>query len=322
MDTYWTWLLIRELQIKTTMKYHLTPVRMTIVKKLQTVNEGQDVKGTLLHGWWDVSWSLWRTVWRFFNKLGIKLPRESQVLVAQLCPALCDHSFVSLSVAPWTVAHKPPLSKEFYRKEYWSGQPFPSLGDLPELRTEPRSLASPALEGGFFTDVPPGKPPNYHMTQQSHYWSYTLAYDHIPSHSVTSNSLLPIDCSMPGSSVHHQLPEFIETHVHWVGNAIQPSHPLLSPFPLTFNLSQHQGLFQWVSSLHQVAKVLDFSASASVIPMNIQGWFPLGWTGWISLQSKGLSRVFSNTTVEMLAQRVYVIVHLKDNAQRIIVEII
>ena len=58
--------------------------------------------------------------------------------------------------------------------------------------------------------------------------------------------------------VHHQLPEFTQIHVHWVGDAIQPSHPLLSPSPPAFNLSQHQGLFKWVSSLHQVAKVLEF----------------------------------------------------------------
>ena len=108
----------------------------------------------------------------------------------------------------------------------------------------------------------------------------------------------PTDCNTPGFPVHHQLPEFTQTHVHWVGDAIQPSHPLSSPSPPTFNLSQHQGLFQWVSSSHQVAKVLGVSASASVLPMNIQDWFPLGWTGWISLQSKGLSRVFSNTTVQ------------------------
>ena len=108
----------------------------------------------------------------------------------------------------------------------------------------------------------------------------------------------PMDCSMPGFPVHHQLSEFTQTQVHWVGDAIQPSHPLLTPSPPTFNLSQHQGLFQWVSSLHQVAKVLGVSASASVLPMYIQDWFLLGWTGWISLQSKGLSRVFSNTTVQ------------------------
>ena len=64
--------------------------------------------------------------------------------------------------------------------------------------------------------------------------------------------------STPGLSVHHQLPEFTQTHVDWVGDAIHPSHPLLSPSPPTFNLSKHQGLFQWVSSLHQVAKVLEF----------------------------------------------------------------
>ena len=108
----------------------------------------------------------------------------------------------------------------------------------------------------------------------------------------------PMDCSIPGLHVHHQLPELAQTHVHWVGDAIQPSHPWSSPSPPTFNLSQHQGLFQWVSSSHQVAKVIGVSASASVLPMNNQDWFPVGWTGWISLQSKGLSRVFSNTTVQ------------------------
>ena len=66
----------------------------------------------------------------------------------------------------------------------------------------------------------------------------------------------PMDCSTPGLSVHHQLPEFTQTHVHWVGDTIQPSHPLSSPSP-ALNLSHHQGLFKWVSSSHQVAKVLE-----------------------------------------------------------------
>ena len=108
----------------------------------------------------------------------------------------------------------------------------------------------------------------------------------------------PTDCGTPGFPVHHQLLELTQTYVHWVGDAIQPSHSLLSPSPPAFNLSQHQGLFQWVSSLHQVAKVLGVSASASVLPMNVQDWSPLGWTGLISLQSKGLSKVFFNTTVK------------------------
>ena len=68
----------------------------------------------------------------------------------------------------------------------------------------------------------------------------------------------PIDCSTPGFPVRHQLLELAQTHVHQVGDVFQPSHPLLSPYPPIFNLSQHQGLFQWVSSSHQVAKVLEF----------------------------------------------------------------
>ena len=68
----------------------------------------------------------------------------------------------------------------------------------------------------------------------------------------------PMDCSMLGLPVHHQLLELTLTHVHWVSDAIQRSHPLLSPSPPTFNLYQHQGLFQWVSSSHQMAKILEF----------------------------------------------------------------
>ena len=68
----------------------------------------------------------------------------------------------------------------------------------------------------------------------------------------------PMDCSTPGLPVHHQHPKFTQTHVHWVGDAIQPSHPLPSPSFASFNLSQHQGLFKWIRSSHQVAKVLEF----------------------------------------------------------------
>ena len=90
--------------------------------------------------------------------------------------------------------------------------------------------------------------------------------------------------------------EFTQTHVHWVGDVIQPSHPLSSPSLPALNLSLHQGLFQWVSSSHQVARVLVL-ASASVLPMNIQGWFPLGLTGLTSLLSEGLLSIFSSITV-------------------------
>ena len=76
----------------------------------------------------------------------------------------------------------------------------------------------------------------------------------------------PMDCSMPDFLVYHQLLELAQTHVHWVGNAIQPSHPLLSPSPPAFNLSQHQGLFKWASFSHQMAKVLEFQFS--ITPSN------------------------------------------------------
>ena len=98
---------------------------------------------------------------------------------------------------------------------------------------------------------------------------------------------------MPCLSVH--LPEFAQTHVRWVSDAIQPSHPLSSFFSCP--LSQHQSLFQWVSSLHQMAKVLELQLQHQSFQYNIQGWFPLRLTGLISLLSKGLSRVFSSTTV-------------------------
>ena len=79
------------------------------------------------------------------------------------------------------------------------------------------------------------------------------------SHSVMSDSLRPHESQHARPPcVHHQLPGFTQTHIHRVGDAIQPSHPLLSPSPPAFNLSQHQGLFKWVSSLHEVAKVLEF----------------------------------------------------------------
>ena len=102
---------------------------------------------------------------------------------------------------------------------------------------------------------------------------------------------------MPDLPVHRQRPASTQTHVHWVGDAIQPSHPLSFPPPI-FDLSQHQGLFKWLSSSHQVAKVLEFQLQHQSFQWTIQDWSPLGWTGWISLLSKGLSRVFSKTTVQ------------------------
>ena len=92
----------------------------------------------------------------------------------------------------------------------------------------------------------------------------------------------PMDCDTPGLPVHHQLPELAQTQAHWVGDAIQPSHPLSSPSP-AFNLSQHQGLFP-VSQLF-TSGGRSIGASASVLPMNIRDWFPLGVACLISLKN-------------------------------------
>ena len=85
------------------------------------------------------------------------------------------------------------------------------------------------------------------------YWScFTLVTQSCPT------LCNPMDCSTSGLTVHHQLPESTQTYVHWVGDAIQPSHPLSSPSPPAPNPSKHQSLFQWISSSHEVAKVLEF----------------------------------------------------------------
>ena len=138
----------------------------------------------------------------------------------QSCLTLCDPMDCSLPGSSVFLG--------FSRQEYWGGLWFPSPGDLPDPGINARSPESPALVQ--FSSVIQLCP--------------TLCN--------------PMDCSMPGLLVHHQLPKLTQTHVHWAGDAIQPSHPLSSLFPPTFNLSQHHSLFKWVSSSNQVAKVLEF----------------------------------------------------------------
>ena len=107
----------------------------------------------------------------------------------------------------------------------------------------------------------------------------------------------PINFRTPGFPVHHHLPEFAQTQLHWLGDAIQPSCPLsclsfcLPSFPAS-------GSFPVSQLFASGGQSIGASASASVLPMNIQDWFPLGWTGLISMQSKGLSTVFSNITAQ------------------------
>ena len=130
-------------------------------------------------------------------------------------------------------------------------------------------------------------------------YSHTHIFSSVQfSRSVMSDSLLSHDCSVPGFPVHHQLLELTQIHVHQVSDAIQPSHPLSSPSPPAFNLSQHQDLFPVSQFFPSRGHSIEVSPSASVFPMNMQDWFPLGLTGWFSLQCKGLSRVFSSATVQ------------------------
>ena len=138
-----------------------------------------------------------------------------------------------------------PLSLGFSRQEYWSGLPCPSPGDLPNPGILPMSFMSPTLAHGCFI--------------------ISSTWETLPSSiqfsSVAKSCLTlcnPMDWSMPGFPIHHQLLELAQTHVCRVSDAIQPSHSLPFPSLPAFNLSQHQGLFQWVSSSHQVAKGLEF----------------------------------------------------------------
>ena len=110
---------------------------------------------------------------------------------------------------------------------------------------------------------------------------------------------MPNTLWLPSTAAHqasllHGLLEFAQTHVHWIGDVIQPSHPLSIPTSPALSLSQHQGLFQWVRSSYQVAKVLKLQLQHQ---SNIQSLFPLRLSGLISLLSKGHTRIFSSTTI-------------------------
>ena len=130
--------------------------------------------------------------------------------------------------------------------------------------------------------------------------SLIIQFSSVQFSSVTQSCLTlcdPMNRSMPGLHVHHHLPEFTQTHVNGVSDATQPSHPLSSCSPPAPNPSQHESfpmsqLFTWGG------QSTGLSDLASFLPKKSQGWSPSKWTGWISLQSKGLSRVFSNTTVQ------------------------
>ena len=116
----------------------------------------------------------------------------------------------------------------------------------------------------------------------------------------------PLNCSTPGLPVHHQLPEFTQTHVHWVGRWCHPTiSPSVIPFFSHLQSFPATGPFPVSQLFASGGQSIGVSASASILPMNIQDWFPLGLTSLISLQSKWLSRVFSNTIIQSINSSVF-----------------
>ena len=204
-------------------------------------------------------------------------------LVAKSCPTLGTL---------WTVALQAPQSMGFPRQEYRKGSPFPTPGDLLNPVIEPGSPASPVLRMDSLPLSHQGKPESERPLSKSSWAlfphlvnkdnltyvigflrglmrkhveniqscaSYWIRSDQIRSVGQSCPTLCDlINRSTPGLPVHHQLPEFTQTHIHWVSDAIQPSHLLSSPSPPAPNPSQQQSLFQWVNSSHEVAKVLEF----------------------------------------------------------------
>ena len=125
-------------------------------------------------------------------------------------------------------------------------------------------------------------------------WGYSLESFHFSSVTQSCPTLCnPMNYSTPCLPVHHQLPESIQTHVHWVimSSSVVPSSSCPQSFPAS-------GSFQMSQLFTSGGQNIGVSGLTSVLPMNTQDWSPLGWTGWISLQSNGLSRIFSNTTVQ------------------------
>ena len=196
---------------------------------------------------------------------------------------MCLPSGVWFFATPWTIACHALLSMEFSKQEYWSGLPFPTPGDLPDQGIEPTFFVSPALAGKFFTTVPPGKPKHLLLlfslsVMSNSLWLHARQHSRLPCPSLT-----PRTCSdsCPLSQWCH--PTILSSDVRFSS--------CLQSFPASWSFLMSQ-LF--VSG----GQSTGVSASASVLPMNIQDWFTLGLTSLISLQSKEFSRVFSNTTVQ------------------------
>ena len=192
-------------------------------------------------------------------------------------------SCVWLSVILWSIVWQASLSMGFSRQEYWSGLLCLLPGDLPDPGVEPTSLTSPALTGRFFTISTTWEAPHSTSVQFSRsvvsdsLWPDEFQHSRLPCPSPTPGEL----DSRPSSQWCH--PAISSSVVPF--SSCPHSFPASESFPMSL-------LFSWGVQSTGV------SVLASFLPKKSQGWSPSEWTGWISLQSKGLSRVFSNTTVQ------------------------
>ena len=198
---------------------------------------------------------------------------------------LSRFSCVQFFATPWTVGYQGSLSMAFSRQEKWSGLPHPPPRNRSNSGIKPESLMSPALAQWVLLPlVSPGKPINGSVQFSSVTQSCPTLRPNRLQHPRPP-------CPSPTPGVYSDSCSLSRWWHTTISSSVIPFSSHLQSFPAS-------GSFPMSQFFTSVGQSIEVSASAWVLPMNIQDWFPLGWTVWISLQSKGLSRVFSNTTVQ------------------------
>src|SRR5574340_771276 len=243
-------------KIKTTMRHHFMPVRMAVIQK-STSNKcwrGCGGKGTLLHCWWECKLvqPLWRTVWRFLKKLEIELPYDPAIPLLGIHTEetrrerdMCTPMFIAalFIIARTWKQPRCPSADEWIRK-LWYIYTTEYYSAIKKNTFDTVLMRWMKLEPIIQSEV-----------SQKEKHQYSISSVQFSSVAQSCPTLCgPMNRSIPGLPVHHHLPEFTQTHVHRVSDAIQPSHPLSSPSPSAPNPSQPQSFFQCVNSSHEVAK--------------------------------------------------------------------